>query len=654
MTIVNLVLQGTLLGGYYALLACGLSFMFGVMKIINIAHGSLAVLAAFMLFVLAEQFDVNPFTALLIVLPVMACLGWLLQRGILERSARSGEIVPVLSTFGLAIVIENLLFEQFGADSRSLAPFIGDLSYSSWHLTGEINIGQLPALIFVVAFALLGGLQLILGYTPLGRVIRATAEDAATVELTGINSRKVNAAAAAIALVTVGIAGMSLAMRSTFDPYSAPLQLIFAFEATVIGGIGSLWGTLFGGIVLGVSQTLGSQIHPQGFLLAGHAIFMIVLFARQRVISQIIQAAFKGFRKPSRIISTPVTSFHNVMPGGSAKANIYFIERWTNLSIAAALIVAAVCLVLAVAPAVVSPQVVDGLTTLFIYIILAVMWNALAGYGGLVSIGQQAFFGLGAYFAIRISEWGISVYPALVIAALAVGLSALPMSVFVLRLRAGEFAIGMWVLSELLRLIVNLDTLIQGDTGRSLIALSAYDMVARRNVTYWLALGSMIGFSGAVFLLLRSSTGSSIQAIRDNEKAATSVGVRTVPTKRIIFILAAVGCAMAGTLWLATSTTFQPRSFFSVQWTAYMIFMVLVGGLGRFEGPILGAVIFFIFETLFGASGVWYLVGLGAIALFFALFVPRGIWGWFEDRYAVQLLPIGYRLLGPKGAPKTS
>ena len=160
MTIVNLLLQGTLLGGYYALLACGLSFMFGVMKIINIAHGSLAVLAAFMLFVLAEQFDVNPFTALLIVLPVMACLGWLLQRGILERSARSGEIVPVLSTFGLAIVIENLLFEQFGADSRSLAPFIGDLSYSSWHLTSEINIGQLPALIFVVAFALLKGLQL--------------------------------------------------------------------------------------------------------------------------------------------------------------------------------------------------------------------------------------------------------------------------------------------------------------------------------------------------------------------------------------------------------------------------------------------------------------------------------------------------------------
>lgn len=285
-----MIIQGVLLGGYYALIACGLSFMFSVMKIINLAHGSLAVLAAFMLWVIADQFGINPFAGLLIVLPVMGVIGWFLQRGILERSLRAGTLVPILSTFGLAIVIENSLFQQFGADTRSLAPFIGSLSYDSWALSGDIYIGKLAVLIFAVAVVLLGGLQLMLSKTPLGRSIRATAEDPDTAELVGVNSRTINAAAAAIALVTVGIAGMFLAMRATFDPYTGPMQLIFAFEVAVIGGAGSLWGTLVGGIVLGVAQTLGAQIHPQGFLITGHTVFLIILFGRLYVSGQSLRA----------------------------------------------------------------------------------------------------------------------------------------------------------------------------------------------------------------------------------------------------------------------------------------------------------------------------------------------------------------------------
>jgi branched-chain amino acid transport system permease protein len=149
---------------------------------------------------------------------------------------------------------------------------------------------------------------------------------------------------------------------------------------------------------------------------------------------------------------------------------------------------------------------------------------------------------------------------------------------------------------------------------------------------------------GAIFLLLRSRLGSSIQAIRDSEEAAASVGVRVLFTKRIIFVIAALGCALAGALWLATFTTFQPRSFFGIQWSAYMIFMVLVGGIGRFEGPILGAIIFFLIETWLGASGVWYLIVLGFTALLFSLFLPKGIWGYIEDRFHVLLLPVGYRV----------
>jgi branched-chain amino acid transport system permease protein len=308
----------------------------------------------------------------------------------------------------------------------------------------------------------------------------------------------------------------------------------------------------------------------------------------------------------------------------------------TSVGVALALIV-----LLAVGPLLFDANAIDKLTTLFIYIMLAVTWNALAGYGGLVSIGQQAFFGLGAYFAVRLADAGVSVYPALVLAALVVGLVALPMSAFMLRLRAGEFAIGMWVVAALAHLLVNLDNLVRGETGTSLIALNAYGAETRHALTYWTALGGMVGLIGILFALLRSPLGAAIQAIRDNEDAAASVGVRVMRTKQIIFVLAAFGVALAGALWLATTITFQPKTYFSVQWTAYMIFMVLVGGLGTFEGPILGAILFFAIEAWFGATGVWYLVGLGAAALLFALFLPKGLWGWADQHLGLRLLPVG-------------
>ncbi len=285
MTWVNQIVQGILLGGYYAVLACGLSLMFGVMRIINLAHGDLAVLGAFLVLVLTDH-DVSAFVALAAVLPAMAVAGWLLQRAILERSLRSSVLVPLLTTFGLAIVIENLLFERFGANVRSLGPNIGTLAYDSWTITSQIYIGHLAVLVFGVAIAVLVGLHLLLRRTGLGRALRATAEDPDTAELVGVNSRAVYAVAAAIAVATAALAGVFLAMRSSFDPYAGQTQLIFAFEAVVIGGLGSLWGTLVGGIVLGVSQNVGQQIGQQAFgnsewfLPAGHIVFLAVLAGR--------------------------------------------------------------------------------------------------------------------------------------------------------------------------------------------------------------------------------------------------------------------------------------------------------------------------------------------------------------------------------------
>jgi branched-chain amino acid transport system permease protein len=277
---INQIIQGIMLGGYYALIACGLSFMFSVMRIINLAHGSLAVAAAYLIFLLTERAHLPLWAGFILATLVMAVVGWLIQRLILDRSARGGQLLPILSTFGLSMVIDNSLFETFGADTRSLANAIGDLSWDSWELPGGIFLGKLPVLIFVVAVLLLAGLQLMLSYTTLGRAIRATAEDPDTAGLMGIDAGRVNAAAAAITLVTVTIAGMFLAMRATFEPYAGAPQLLFAFEAAVIGGAGSLWGTLLGGIILGIAQTLGASLHPLGFLISGHVVFLIILLTR--------------------------------------------------------------------------------------------------------------------------------------------------------------------------------------------------------------------------------------------------------------------------------------------------------------------------------------------------------------------------------------
>jgi len=329
------------------------------------------------------------------------------------------------------------------------------------------------------------------------------------------------------------------------------------------------------------------------------------------------------------------------------------VQRWTTTSIVSTLGVGAVVGLLALVPLVLSANATDRLTTLYVYVILAAMWNALAGYAGLVSVGQQAFFGLGGYFAIKLTDNGVGAYPSLVLAGLIAGAIAIPISPFMLRLRGGEFAIGMWVVAEVCHLYVNGDrTLTAGATGTSFTGLNAYSTADRRDYNYWLTLTIAVALLAILFVLLRSRLGASLQAIRDDEDAARSVGVRALWAKGVVFVLAGVGCGAAGALWLASFPTFNPSDFFGVKWTAYMIFMALVGGLGTFEGPIIGAIVFFVIQDQWGDQGVWYLVGLGGAAILFALVLPRGIWGTVEDRFGIRLLPVGYWLRGlrPRGS----
>jgi len=321
------------------------------------------------------------------------------------------------------------------------------------------------------------------------------------------------------------------------------------------------------------------------------------------------------------------------------------VARWTRTSKVFTGGSAAVALALASVPLIFDPDVVQKLTNLLILVILATMWNALAGYGGLVSVGQQAFIGIGAYGTVFLAGLGISPYVAMLLAMVVAGVLSVPISLFALRLRAAQFAIGMWVIAEVISILVRLDKNLGAGTGISLIQMNQYDPNFRQAYTFWTALAFAVLFLAALFFLLRSPLGASLQAIRDDEDAARSLGVRVASRKRLLFVLAGFGCGAAGVLVVANTLFIEPGSVFSVQWSAYMIFMVLVGGLGTFEGPILGALLLFAIQTTFTQGGPWYLVGLGATAALFALVLPRGLWGVIEGRLGLRLMPVGYRVV---------
>jgi branched-chain amino acid transport system permease protein len=274
----NVILQGVLIGGLYAMFAAGLSLIFGVMRLVNIAHGDLIVLAAYVSLLVTQAFGVDPLTSLLLVVPIMALIGYALQRGLLNRTLGDDLLPPLLVTFGLSIIIQNGLLELFTADSRKLQA--GALEIQTVQLMQGVWIGILPFIQFIVAVMVVAGLQILFYRTALGRAFRATSDDQSVAQLMGLDTRHVFAMAMALSLAIVAIAGVFLAVRANFDPAIGPARLIFGFEAVIIGGLGSMWGTLAGGIILGVSQAIGAQIDPGWQLLAGHIVFLLILALR--------------------------------------------------------------------------------------------------------------------------------------------------------------------------------------------------------------------------------------------------------------------------------------------------------------------------------------------------------------------------------------
>jgi branched-chain amino acid transport system permease protein len=279
MILIDTLAQGLLLGGLYALFAAGLSLVFGIMRLVNLAHGDLIILAAYLILTVVTVTGLHPFLAVLLAAPLMFGLGWLLQTHLLNRVLGTDILPPLLVTFGLSVVIQNGLLSGFTADSQKLVA--GPIEAQSVEF-GFVTLGVMPLLTFASAVAVIFALNQLFYRTALGRAFRATSDDAVTAQLMGIRPQRIFAVATGLALVVATFSALYLGTRANFDPSIGPARLLYAFEAVIIGGLGSLWGTLAGGIVIGMAQALGASVNPEWQILSGHIAFVIVLLLKPR------------------------------------------------------------------------------------------------------------------------------------------------------------------------------------------------------------------------------------------------------------------------------------------------------------------------------------------------------------------------------------
>jgi branched-chain amino acid transport system permease protein len=318
-------------------------------------------------------------------------------------------------------------------------------------------------------------------------------------------------------------------------------------------------------------------------------------------------------------------------------------SSWAGLGVAVPLL-----LVLAMGPYIIDRGTQQSLVTLFSLIVLATMWNLLAGYGGMVSIGQQAYVGIGAYGLVYLADViGLDPFVAVPLAVIVAGLLSIPISFLAFRLVGGYFAIGTWVIAEVIKQITTQIPALGAGSGISMTAMNDFSPGRRIAYVYWLSLIAVVLAVGVTYLVMRSRLGLGFTAIRDDSVAASSLGVRVTRSKRFVFVISAMGCALAGGMIAANTLRVQPDSIYSVSFSAFMIFMVVIGGLGTIEGPIVGAVVFFALQQWLSDLGSWYLVIIGVVAIVITLFLPRGIWGLISGNGRIRLFPVGYRLVNP-------
>jgi branched-chain amino acid transport system permease protein len=328
------------------------------------------------------------------------------------------------------------------------------------------------------------------------------------------------------------------------------------------------------------------------------------------------------------------------------------VSRAARSSKVSGTVVLGAVVVLALLPYLTYSSLTDMLVNFFVLVALASMWNLLAGFGGLVSVGQQAYVGIGAYSVIALADHGFQPYLAVPIAALICAVFALPTSWLAFRLRGDYFAIGTWVIAEVYRLIVVRIGSLGGGSGKALTGLSGIDQTLRGAFTYWVALAVAVLCLTGTYLLLRGRTGLALMAVRDEDTAANSAGVNVGRAKRLIYLVSAAGCGAAGGVITVSSLSVNPDAIFNVQWSADMIFIVVIGGIGFIEGPLLGAIVFFVLQQTLSDYGSWYLVLLGCVGVAAALWLRGGLWGVIRDRTGISIFPVGYRVRGDDVGPR--
>jgi len=307
-----------------------------------------------------------------------------------------------------------------------------------------------------------------------------------------------------------------------------------------------------------------------------------------------------------------------------------------------------VVVTLSVAPWILPAQFATTLMNFFILVIMATMWNLLAGYAGMISIGQQAFIGLGAYATLYFALRGVNPFVTIPLSTLTCAVIAVPITLLLFRLRGGYFAIATWVVSDTALLIIGAIPFLGGGTGKLMPGLQNLSPTQTAHDSYlatWVV--AFVVVTGT-YLLLRSRLGLVLASIRDNEVAARSAGVNVQSARRLIFVVAAAGCGAAGAVLAISQPFVQPSSVFNIQWAAEMLFVSMIGGLGTIEGPIIGSILYFVLQQTLQQYGVWYLIIFGSVAVVVALWQPRGLWGAFRERFHVELLPVGYWLREPK------
>ncbi len=335
-------------------------------------------------------------------------------------------------------------------------------------------------------------------------------------------------------------------------------------------------------------------------------------------------------------------------PGWVPKPSGFEVHRATRASRAGGLVSLAVVAFLATLPLWAEAGTLREIDEIACYLIYAMMWNLLAGYGGMVSIGQQAFLGLGGYALLVMGNFaGINPFVAVPLAAVVTALVAIPVAQIAFRLQGGTFAIGTWVIAEVFRLSIANWSAVGGGSGTSLTALRGIEKSTRVQVTFWLCLAAAVIAIGATYLILRSRQGLALLAIRDSEVAAESQGIHVRRTKLGVYVAAAFGAGLAGALYFLGNLRISPDAAFTVNWSAFGIFIVMIGGIGTIEGPIIGALVFYLLNKIASDFGTWYLVGLGALAIAVTIKFPRGLWGGFSRRFDLHFFPVQRRLVLP-------